>query len=97
MAAVRQLSIALITLHLAEAQMAGIGTTPSRSVVRKIRNLQTWTRHDRRGLRGGGSSLGSSPPQSGLSPNMHVGGSAIAHKLCHSMVTDHDDSVNLQG
>jgi hypothetical protein len=48
-------------LHLAEAQMAGIGTTPSRSVVPKdIRNLQNWTRHDRRGLCGGGSSLGSS-------------------------------------
>ena len=33
--------------------MAGIGTTPSRSVVAKdIRNLQNWTRHDRRGLCG---------------------------------------------
>ena len=33
--------------------MAGIGTTPSRSVVPKdIRNLRNWTRHDRRGLRG---------------------------------------------
>jgi hypothetical protein len=40
-------------LHLAEAHMAGIGTTPSRSVVAKdIRNLQNWTRHDRRGLCG---------------------------------------------
>jgi len=47
-------------LRLAEAHMAGIGTTPSRSVVPKdIRNLQNWTRHDRRGLCGGGSSLGS--------------------------------------
>jgi len=33
--------------------MAGIGTTPSRSVVAKdIRNLQNWTHHDRRGLCG---------------------------------------------
>jgi hypothetical protein len=33
--------------------MAGIGTTPSRSVVPKdIRNLQDWTRDDRRGLCG---------------------------------------------
>jgi hypothetical protein len=40
-------------LHLVEAHMAGIGTTPSRSVVAKdIRNLQNWTRHDRRGLCG---------------------------------------------
>jgi hypothetical protein len=40
-------------LHLAEAHMAGIGTTPSRSVVPKdIRNLQNWTRDDRRGLCG---------------------------------------------
>src|SRR5580693_6563268 len=40
-------------LHLAEAHMAGIGTTPSRSVVAKdIRNLQNWTHHDRGGLCG---------------------------------------------
>src|SRR5271169_3105583 len=47
-------------LHLAKAHVAGIGATPSRSVVAEdVRDLQNWTGHDRRGY-AGGSSLGSS-------------------------------------
>jgi hypothetical protein len=36
-------------LQLAEAHMAGIGFTPSRSMAAEdVRNLQNWTRHQRR-------------------------------------------------
>src|SRR5260370_35018291 len=40
-------------LELAEAYVAGIGFTPSRSMVAKdVRNLQRWTGHERRELCG---------------------------------------------
>src|SRR5271169_1336245 len=40
-------------LHLAKAHVAGIGATPSRSVVAEdVRDLQNWTGHDRRGYAG---------------------------------------------
>ena len=50
-AAVRQLSMALITFIWAKAHVTGIGVTPSGTVVAEdIRDLQSWTGHDRGAL-----------------------------------------------
>ena len=63
-------------LHLVEAHMAAVGLTPGGTVIAEdVRDLQSWSNHDRRRYRAGGFSVsrfarlrrGALRPASGLS------------------------------